>query len=458
MANVVETKTFQCTELDKSDMAALDRSVAQQSNKFWRYTVYDNGELLVEYGKTGSSPQTSRKSFGNSGAALAEAHKKAAEKQRGKSSGGQTHSVYTEVKLVAPASGAVTTTTNVKADVKLVAEQQIRFRDAETKKLVDRLVATNQHDIVSNTKGVTINSDGVVTTPLGVVTRDTIVGARTTLNEIGRLVTLGNVGDVAFRKRVEEYMRQIPMDVGYGRVTAEGILGKMTQVQAQNQMLDALDASVDVLDARRKSAIVGDPKAPQQSVFDVDLELVDVKDPAFAMIEKMYTTTRSGMHQSAHLKVKRVFRVRIGHMATAFENDGAKLQNIWQLWHGTRTANLLSILAKGFMIPPANASYCTGRAFGNGAYFSEASSKSLNYAYGYWSGGARDNNCFMFVCDVAMGKYYTPTRTDNNLHEFCRKNGYDSTNAPGGGVFLNHEAIVYRTSQINPRFLVEFGP
>ena len=41
-------------------------------------------------------------------------------------------------------------------------------------------------------------------------------------------------------------------------------------------------------------------------------------------------------------------------------------------------------------VPPANASHCTGRMFGNGVYFSDQSTKALNYAYGYWGGGDRD--------------------------------------------------------------------
>jgi poly [ADP-ribose] polymerase len=129
------------------------------------------------------------------------------------------------------------------------------------------------------------------------------------------------------------------------------------------------------------------------------------------------------------------------------------LGNVMRLWHGTRVGNVLSILAKGMYIPPSSASHCTGRMFGNGVYFSDQSTKSLNYAYGYWDGKGSDNHCFMFLFDVIMGKAYTPS----SYHGSLPKSGYDSTFAKAGesGV-MNNEMIVYNTAQCKPVYLVEF--
>ena len=90
-----------------------------------------------------------------------------------------------------------------------------------------------------------------------------------------------------------------------------------------------------------------------------------------------------------------------------------------------------------------------------GQSFANASTKSLNYAYGYWGGGGvRDENCFMFLADVAMGKHYVP-----KYGEQLPKAGYDSTWAKKNesGV-QNDELIVYNTAQICPRYLIEFAP
>src|SRR5262249_54679202 len=153
--------------------------------------------------------------------------------------------------------------------------------------------------------------------------------------------------------------------------------------------------------------------------------------------------------------VKKVYAVEIATMRRAWEKAGKPVGNVAELWHGTKASNLLSILKGGLIIPPSNAPHCTGRMFGNGVYFSDQSTKSLNYAYGYWGGGPADNNCFMFLVDVAMGKYFVPDGPSTRLP----MPGYDSTYAQASksGV-MNNEMIVYKTSQINPRFLVEFAP
>ena len=106
------------------------------------------------------------------------------------------------------------------------------------------------------------------------------------------------------------------------------------------------------------------------------------------------------------------------------------------------------------MIPKSNAPHVCGRLFGDGVYFSDQSTKSLNYAQGYWDRNNKDNNCFMFVADVAMGKYFVPSNKSNSLP----MQGYDSTFAKGGqsGV-MNNEMIVYRLGQCNLKYLVEFS-
>jgi poly [ADP-ribose] polymerase len=116
--------------------------------------------------------------------------------------------------------------------------------------------------------------------------------------------------------------------------------------------------------------------------------------------------------------------------------------------------NVLSILKRGLVMPNALSTISTtGAMFGNGLYFSENSTKSLNYSYGYWDGGNKDKNCYMFLVDVAMGREYVPSGPGNG-----KQSGYDSCNAvPGRSGIVNHEAIVYRVSQANIRYLVEFS-
>ena len=115
--------------------------------------------------------------------------------------------------------------------------------------------------------------------------------------------------------------------------------------------------------------------------------------------------------------------------------------------------NVLSILKRGFVLPSQlSTAQTTGAMYGPGLYFSAHSTKSLNYSYGYWDGGRRDANCYMFVVEVAMGKEYIPSYSGNG-----KKSGYDSCWAkPGSSGVINDEQIVYRTSQANIKYLVEF--
>jgi poly [ADP-ribose] polymerase len=91
--------------------------------------------------------------------------------------------------------------------------------------------------------------------------------------------------------------------------------------------------------------------------------------------------------------------------------------------------------------------------FGDGLYFSDQSTKALNYATNFWRGGGSTRRIFMFLADVAMGKAYTPSGWGR---DFPRK-GYDSTFAKGGKSSVsNNEMIVYKTNQANLKYLIEF--
>jgi poly [ADP-ribose] polymerase len=91
--------------------------------------------------------------------------------------------------------------------------------------------------------------------------------------------------------------------------------------------------------------------------------------------------------------------------------------------------------------------------FGDGLYFSDQSTKALNYATNFWRGGGSTRRIFMFLADVAMGKPYTPSGWGR---DFPRR-GYDSTFAKGGvSSVSNNEMIVYETNKANLKYLIEF--
>jgi poly [ADP-ribose] polymerase len=139
----------------------------------------------------------------------------------------------------------------------------------------------------------------------------------------------------------------------------------------------------------------------------------------------------------------------------SFENNGAKMSNILDLWHGTRTCNLISILKSGLLLPGQTSAQIAGAMFGPGIYGAPASTKSLNYSYGFWSRGGYDDNCFMFIMKMAMGNYYVPR---NSFSGYPPKPFESCWAKSGQSGVINDECIVYKTSQVDLKYLLEFTP
>jgi poly [ADP-ribose] polymerase len=340
---------------------------------------------------------------------------------------------------------------------------------------VKKLAETNRHELVAATSkdnkgvdggGMDIDLEtGMVKTPLGVLTLDAIKEGRVILDRMLPFVQRADTDSKSYITLFDQYLRNIPQFIGYKR----GAHVDFINIAAQNSLLDQLETSVDLALQRMKdaeeAAKAPGTKAPeavkQQSFFECKLRLLDeaIEKAIWERIRKSFFATVNYGHTSSSLKPVRMYEVTIPHMVQAFDADGKKVGNVRELWHGTRVFNILSILKRGFVLPGAltSAQIC-GAMFDNGVYFSDQSTKSLNYSQGYWDGGSKDNNCYMFRADVAMGKPYIPTGPDNRAASYCKRNGFDSCHAVANrsGV-RNDEQIVYRTSQTNIRYLIEFN-
>ena len=408
-------------------------NLAGNNNKFWNIRLYSDGTCETHWGRVGENGQ--RKIF----PAYSEIafDSKCREKER---------SGYRPQKTLGNGAGSVATNDRLAE----AAAEQIETGCPETLKLVTYLARVNVHRILEATTLHYDTSRGTFSTPLGIVTKDGIAEARTLLGQIGGFVHQADWSNEAFLPLLNDYLMLIPQNLGRVKIDAPALFPDLTAVQAQSSILDSLEASLQTV----LSAPENPEEKPVPKLFEARLQLVD-EERELARVRRKFAATSQQMHAAcAHLEVKRVFRVEIGSMARAYAETAKAVGNVQELWHGTRAGNLLSILKSGFVVPPQNAPHCTGRMFGNGVYFSDQSTKSLNYAHGYWS-GQREDTCFMFLCDVAMGRSYTP----KNWQEKFPLAGYDSTFAKAGvsGV-ANNEMIVYSTDRINPRLLIEFGP
>ena len=439
VAKVIETKTY----------VAVDPT--NNNNKFWKYEILDR--MVTEPGKNGK-PETGdvRITWGRMGASGETQmimRDKLASKVKSKLNKKPPEIPYTEVQSVGNFTSNTTPGKAVaKAEVSRIAVKEIGGGCDITSKLVKKLAEANKHEIIAMSGGqMDIDLEtGIVSTPVGVVTLDAITTARTKLDLMSPFVKKNDTDNQAYMGLISEYLRLVPQKTPFKK----GWHTSFINVDAQSSLLDQLETSVELANKRMADAAKSGSAAPVNTVFNVTMKLVD-DSKVWEMVKKLYFDTRSRMHQSASLKPVRVFDVTIPHMANAFERN---LGNVKTLWHGTRVFNVLSILKRGFVLPNQLSSVqTTGAMYGPGLYFSENSTKSLNYSYGYWDGGSRDNNCYMFLVDVAMGKEYVPSYSGNG-----KKPGYDSCHAIAGrsGV-INDEQIVYRTSQANIKYLVEFA-
>jgi len=441
------TKAQLDTAVAKERLICVD--VDDNNCKFWHGFALANGDGFCEWGRVDKTRQHEYYNFGNVSDAQNWLESKTQEKlnKRGKAS-------YTRQKTI-DNTGTVNRTSvgggSVRSsDLKNIAAQQIKG-DSETTKLVTWLAEVNVHQITKNTQ-ITYNvQTGSFSTPLGLVTPDGITEARDILNGICDYVQNRDWNNAKYKKLLSDYLRIIPQNVGMVRGWHETIFAPADSLQKQNDILDSLSASLQAPSTGKKSSAGN----VTESVFNVSLETVS--DPAIiSRIRAKYNSEKGSHYDVKDFDVRKVWTVHITTVRSAFQGDGIKVGGMMQLWHGTKASNVLSILKGGLVIPPASASHVCGRMFGNGLYFSDQSTKSIRYATGAWTGGGNTERVFMFIADVAMGKYYTPQGYQSG--SFRVPSGYDSCFAKGGksGV-QNNEMIVYRVSQADLTYLVEFG-
>jgi len=424
------------------------------NNKFWEYTIYSDGTATSNWGRVGRSPSPRSST-------PAKAHKKWAEKTNPNN---RPDKRYTEVKAVdtGASSGSSRGASIKNAELQDTARKQIKFKNPVVQKLVDFLVKVNAHQIMKQSGGkITYDaSSAQFKTPLGVIDPSQVSDARDLLVDISDFVRNNDFGNRRFANTLNKYLRLIPHDVGMTKITPELIFPNTQTVLAENDLLDGLDSAfIDITTKPKKGKKKTTKKKTAPKVFDVQLEIVTDKK-IISDVKHKYQSTRKSMHTSNNLSVQTVYAVTIGHMKKAFDGKGKSMDNVWQLWHGTKASNLLSIMKGGLIIPSSGAGHVTGRMYGDGVYFSDISTKALNYATNFWGSGGATDRTFMFLADVAMGNYHIAKSSWSGYP----KSGSDSTWAKGrdkGGQHsgvINDEMIVYNLNQCNLVYLVEFVP
>lgn len=340
-------------------------------------------------------------------------------------------------------------------DVMMIALSQINSDDF-SKKLIEKLVKKNIHNITTSTKITFNKSTGLFQTPLGVVSKTAIEKAIKILDKLST-----KVGENGINSRVkedtvknlsEQYYSIIPTTISNLRALHNHLINT-SKLSDQYDICDALLQTLDIVESQKKSKInevKKDTNVPK--LFDTSLyKLEDKKE--FKRICKYFEDSKNQSHgrSTSGSKIVNIFKINIGKDDKAFRDD---LSNQMELWHGTKVVNILSIMKSGLLMPKYSPGSVTGYMYGQGLYFANQSSKSLNYCDGmYWnSSGRSDNKIYMFVADIAMGNYQVPTSSRSKKPDA----GFDSYWAKSGNSGVrNDEMIVFENNQIKLKYLLE---
>jgi len=402
-------------------------------NKFYQLELVGN-QVNVEYGRVGSNPQ--KRSYQGGEAMF---NKKMKEKIK---KGYSESSIDLDI---------IEESTSASGNILDIAMEQIKT-DVESKKLIAELVKQNIHNITSNTKIKYDIKTGYFKSPLGIITQKGIDKAIEKLDKISIIVDDGTAKtSKSFIKYNEEYFSIIPTKISNLR-EFENLLTTSSKVEAQRDICQALSDSLKIIsDEKEKLKNAGDKKIVNETVFEASvLALTDKKE--YSRVKKKFEESKNSRHgrTANSYKISNIYKVSLGKEETEYKDT---MTNQMELFHGTKIANLLSILKSGLLMPKYSPGSTTGYMFGQGLYFASQSTKSLNYCDGmYWNNSKSTGKIYMFIADVAMGKYQVPRSSRSKKPD----SGYDSYWAqPGKSGIQNDEMIVFKNNQIRLKYILE---
>lgn len=412
----------------------------ENNNKFYEVKLEDDGAVIGRNGRVGTPGVIQNKKVGDYSGQ--EGFDKLVREKVKKG--------YKPVEIVTSTAGAVNSP--AKQNLAEVAKRDIANNEPLLDELLTRLMAQNRFELLKASGGQIDIVDGEVKTPVGLVSLNNVDQAKGKLTLLSQLVDAADTGN-EYTNTLQDYLMLVPQKIPLKRGWDKGFFSEFTTFPKQSELLEQLENSIKNSKPVVRDAT--DDAAPIKKVFGYSMRLVT--DPAaIAAIRRYYADNMNRGHACSHLKLKNVYELVNEEKHVEYDKTVKVLGNEKRLWHGTRAHSVLSILKSGLIIPTSAGGYTiTGRMFGDGVYFSDQSSKSLNYSYGYWSGSINKNSkdsYFMFLAMVAMGKSFTPNGPISRIPP-----SYHSMFAVGGksGV-TNNEMVVYKLNQFELRYLCEF--
>jgi len=220
-------------------------------------------------------------------------------------------------------------------------------------------------------------------------------------------------------------------------------------LEKEQDNLDAMSSQVQINEQEKENnKNLSEKDLKKQTILDVlgveeMEEVTNVKELEY--LTKQITSRNS---------IKTIFKLNKPQEDETFQKWVSKSKNTQTriLIHGTRCSSVLSILKQGLKIRPSGNFQFSGKVYGNGNYFSEVVSKSLNYT-GY------DQDKILLVYEVHTGNpfIYEGWYRGNSFtldYDNLSKRGFDSTHVNAGNGLLNSEIIVYNEQQCRIKYII----
>jgi len=280
-----------------------------------------------------------------------------------------------------------------------------------------------------------------VETPLGKINSSQVKKGLEILARIEDLLDSGSHG-YSLDRYTDEFYSTIPVTFGTKVDYQKFLINNYAKLNEKKDLLGVMNSIVQVQDSLEKTL---DDK---YKALKITLKCLSNRTKEYKHIKSMVDQSHSSHHRFG-IKVEEIFKIEdmVGH-----DTFNPLKVGTMELFHGSRSENILSIMQNGLKIKPKSAVH-TGSMFGSGIYFASEVSKSANYCWGF-NGGSKNDSYYMFVCEVATGKIKDFAHAQTHLSS--APYGYNSVRGIKGSSLLHDEYIVYKESQVKVKYIIEF--
>lgn len=396
-------------------------SLGENSNKFYIMELQEGtGEypyrIYTEYGRMGKNPRKEGRYFQEIGSAYIEFDKILSQKEK---KGYESIEVNDGFNL--SPSTRVVSAKKAKVDLSSI--------DNKVLKLIGKIYQESTQFLITS-----------IDTPLGKLTANQVAKGLEILKEIED--SLDN-GYNNFEYLSNSFYSIIPVIFGSKIDYNELIIDNYYKLNEKKDLLGVMNSVVNV-QKNLESTLEEKYKA-----LNIKLKALSKRTKEYKRIVEKVQSTKGNNHHF-DLEIKDIYKIEdmVGHKEFNPYNC-----TTMELFHGSRSQNILGILQDGLKIKPKSAIH-TGSMFGSAIYFADSSTKSANYCWGCGNSYFGKDEHFMFLCDVATGKI--KEYEDAQPYLTAAPYGYNSVMGKKGRSLIHNEYMVYNNNQVKLKYIIEF--